>query len=288
MKPILSIDDLEDASASDIEEARKALSVKPRLYARLKEMGRKVGLTRAEYIRIMSDVTEQDCTHCRGTGKVAREKPREIGVIHPSSAHKCRLRLYYDVTGEFAPVEAIKYELQVTFAIGHAIHAVVQKALDLELGKNFSAEAKCDLNGLVRGNTDGDMWLPEAHGVLEIKTMGSEFAGLSKPKDDHFIQAMGMYATALDAPFVTYLYISKEWPYDMKEFVEVYDPKIFDRWSRYKGAFVQKALEDGSPPIADAEPAECAECPYAYKCPQKLEKKGGKAFAHGNSRGGSR
>lgn len=285
---ILSIEDLRTASEADVAAARRALSLKGRLYARLKEMGRRTGLTRAEYMAIMADKQEHDCSHCNGSGKRPVERPREVGVIHPSSSNKCVLRLYYDVTGELAPQESIKYELQVTFAIGHAVHAVVQNALAAELGENFHAEKKCDLNGLVRGNTDGDIWLPDAHAVLEIKTMGSEYAGLSKPKEDHLVQAMGMYATALDAPFVVYLYISKEWPYDMKEFVEVYDPKIFERWARYKGAKVQRALETGDPPIADAEPAECGECPYAYKCPQKLEKKGGKAFARANGKGGSR
>ena len=279
-KSILSIDDLKGASNTDLRAAVSALRIRERVMSRLTAMGRKKSMTRAEYIAHVESLVEHDCPACRGSGKVKPAKPREIGVIHPSQAHKCLLRNYYDVTGEMAAIETIEWKMQATFAIGHAVHALVQGALDAEAadtstGLEFHAEAPIDMGGFIRGNTDGDMWLPTVHPVLEIKTMGSEFANLSAPKEEHQLQANGMYATGLDAPFVVFLYISKEFPYPIKEFVVEHDPNLFKRWMRNKGEKIQRALERGEPPIADAQASECRECPYAHSCPQKIEKKGG-------------
>jgi CRISPR/Cas system-associated exonuclease Cas4 (RecB family) len=274
-KPILSIDDLKDASSTDLRAAVSALRIKERVLDRISVMGRKEGMTRAEYIAHVESLEEHDCPTCNGKGKVKPRKPREIGCVHPSAAHKCLLRNYYDVTGEMRAKEEIDWKFQATFAIGHAIHGLIQTALELELGaEQFQPEAKVNM-GLVRGNTDGDIWLPTVHAILEIKTIGSEYDRLSQPKDDHQLQANGLYATGLDGPFVVFLYVSKMFPYPIKEFVVEHDPGIFKRWLRDKGEKIQRALERGEPPIADAQASECRECPYAHSCPQKLEKKGG-------------
>lgn len=279
-RPLLSTDDLRGASEADLRAARHALRIKERVLNQAELMGRKASMTLAEYIKHCEGLVPQPCAHCSGTGTWTPPKPREIGCVHPSQAHRCVLRNYYDVTGELSAIEQVKWELQATFAIGHAIHGLVQTALRNDLGKGFVEEARVDM-GLVRGNTDGDIWIHDekgaeiVHAVLEIKTMGSEFDGLTKPKDDHILQAMGLYATGLDAPLVTYLYISKAWPYPIKEFVLDYDPKVYRIWMRNKGEKIQKALDSGDPPTADATVAECKECPYAHACPQKLEKKNG-------------
>lgn len=276
MVAINSIDDLKDASPGEIAKAKSGLQLKNRVLERSAAMGKKVGMTRAEYIKHVEGLVEQDCPHCRGTGRFKPLKPREIGVVHPSAAHTCVLRNYYDVTGEYPAEEQIKWELQITFAIGHAIHGLTQAALKADLGDNFEDEAKVDIGGLIRGNTDGDVWVPNvAHAILEIKTMGSEFDGLSSPKEEHLLQADGMYATGLDAPFVVFLYISKAWPYPIKEFVVEHDPKIFERWMKKKGDKIVAGLEARKPPIADAQPSECGGCPYGKVCPQRLEKKAG-------------
>jgi len=273
--PIHSIDDLTTASNTDIRAAISGLRIKERVLDRISAMGRKESMTRAEYIAHVEGLQEHDCPACKGKGKVKPPKPREIGCVHPSAAHKCLLRNYYDVTGEMRAKEEIDWKFQATFAIGHAIHGVIQNALELELGaEQFKAEAPISM-GFIRGNTDGDIWLPTVHAVLEIKTMGSEYDGLSAPKEDHQLQANGMYSTALDAPFVVFLYVSKSFPYPIKEFVVEHDPNLFRRWMRNKGEKIQRALERGEPPVADASPTECKECPYGHSCPQRLEKKGG-------------
>lgn len=277
-KPILSIDDLKGASNTDLRAAVSGLRIKERVLDRISAMGRKESMTRAEYIAHVEALEEHDCPVCKGKGKVKPAKPREIGCVHPSQAHKCLLRNYYDVTGELRAREAVEWKFQATFAIGHAIHGLVQTALELELGsQQFSPEAKVDL-GFIRGNTDGDIWLPTVHAVLEIKTMGSEYKDLGVPREDHQLQANGLYATGLDAPFVVFLYVSKEWPYPIKEFVVEHDPTIFRKWMRAKGEKIQRALESGDPPIADAAPSECKECPYAHACDQKLDKTKGGTF----------
>jgi CRISPR/Cas system-associated exonuclease Cas4 (RecB family) len=281
MNPIHSIDDLKGAHDRDIKAAVEILNLRGRVIAGLKRLATEVGLTRAEYVAkvLAIEAEELDCRHCKGTGKWKRPKPRTIGVIHPSSADKCVLRLYYDVTGEFAPQPNFKPPLMFTFKIGHALHDLTQEILAEDLGTAFEPEKRIEIGTLVAGNTDGLITLPEVRAVLEIKSMGSAFTGLKEPKGEHRIQAGGLYATALDAPFTVYLYIDKAWPHDVKEYVEVYDPSIFRRWSRTKGERVQESLEEGSPPVADASPAECGECPYNKDCPQRLDKKGGKAFA---------
>lgn len=272
---IHSTDDLRKASQTDLRAAVSGLRLKERVLSRLAAMGRRESMTRAEYVAHVAAMKPHDCPTCGGAGVVAPPKPREIGVVHPSQAHKCRLKNYYDVTGELRAYEEIDWKFQATYAIGHAIHELVQAALSAELGDGFQPEASIDIAGFIRGNTDGDVWVPSAHAVLEIKTMGSEFDNLAKPKDEHVLQAVGMYATALDAPFVTFLYVSKAFPYPIKEFVVEYDPSIFRRWMRDKGDKILRALETGDPPVADAGPAECKECPYTRDCPQKVEKKGG-------------
>jgi hypothetical protein len=279
-----SIDDLKGASERAIKEAGESLKLRERVLAGLKRRATAVGLTREKYLAELAAIEAEQapCSHCSGTGVLKRKKPRTIGVIHPSSSDKCVLRLYYDVTGEYAPRSLFKPPLMITFAIGHAVHDIVQEILREDFGSAFEDEKRIELGTLVAGNTDGLLTLPKVRAVLEIKTVGSsDFPGLKEPKGDHRIQAGGLYATALDVPFTVYLYISKDWPYDIKEYVEVYDPSVFSRWARTKGSRVNEALESGVLPIADASPAECSECHYLTDCPQRLDKKGGKAFLVG-------
>ena len=276
-----STDDIKGASERELKEAMDILGLRARVFAGLKKRASAVGLTKAEYLAKLEADAAEDlvCHHCNGTGKHRRKPPRTVGVIHPSSADSCVLRLYYDVTGEYAPQSKYKPALEYTFKIGHAMHDLTQEVLAQDLGTAFEPEKRIEIGTLVAGNTDGLITLPTVRAVLEIKSMGSEFDGLKEPKPEHRIQATGLYATALDAPVIVYLYISKSWPHDIKEYVELYDPSVFRRWARTKGERVQEALDNEEPPIADAGPSECLECPYGHVCPQRLDKKSGKTFA---------
>lgn len=285
MHDILSIDDLDDLTDRELKSVISGLQVRAQLVKQLKAQGSRTGLTLEEYNEQVAGREPMDCPKCAGEGVLLPPKPREVGVIHPSSSYKCVLRLYYDVTGEIAPKEYIKPELQLTFLIGHAVHDYIQAALTRIFGEDFEAEVPIDMAGLVRGHCDGVIYVTLKTGrvvkvILEIKTAGpSTYDKLTKPLEEHRIQANALYATALDGPFVVYLYVSKTWPHPIKEYVEVYDPSLFRIWWKKKGEKVEKALENREAgakfpePVADAKPSECGDCPYEHSCPGSLAKK---------------
>lgn len=269
---IVTISDLENASDKEIEKARKSVSFKKLLEAQLKKDGSKPGLTYDEWEEKAKNRKAKECETCRGTGEVM-EKLRTVGTIHASSSSRCVTRLYYDVTGEIAPKEELSIALLITFAIGHAIHDVAQKAMHRAMKDNFEDEVRVDLPEalILDGSADGVGWFPLCRAGLEIKTMSErEFATLRKPKPEHIVQASALYSKGLDVPFMSFLYISKGWPHSMKEYVIAYDEKRFRAWYREKAGKVEEALETGKPPRADASKYECKDCGYSYECPQAL------------------
>lgn len=285
---IHSIDDLSHATRDEIKKAGASLQLKKRVLDQLTLQGDEPGLTLTQYEeRAREAAKPRTCPVCHGVGKLPGQPPRRVGVIHPSSAHSCRYRLYLDVTGEFVPERRIAPGLQFTFDIGHAIHATVQNTLIASVRRNnaqmginelFDPEAEVDM-GLVRGNTDGDGSFLHADFILEIKTDGpSSFGPRSKPSAEHITQAMGLYATGLDKPFVVYLYISKIYPHPIKEYVLPYDKKVFQSWWRKKGRHVEQALASGKEPLADGTAGECRNCPYRSVCTQSLADKAKKTF----------
>ena len=277
----MTIDDLKKASPSDIEQVRSSINLADIVRQQLIKDGQRDGLTLDEYEHHLSTRKErkETCKTCRGKGYNLPYE-RSCGTIHASSAHYCRTRLYYDVVGDIAPRHEIKPELAFTFQIGHALHETTQNALSSALGDKFQEEVKIDLpEAFVSGSSvDGVIELDNCRVVLEIKSIGSKFKTLGSPLDYHRTQAMGIYATAVDAPFVSTLYVEKAWPHNFKEFVEVYDPGVFNNWWRKKGKFVEAALESGQPPIADASKWECVDCIYAHACDQFIDPKAKRAF----------
>lgn len=268
---IKSIADLQTMSAEEIEAVRKSINLRGYYYAGVKKMGQQEGMNLDEYNQWKALPATNICRTCKGTGKFKKPE-RSVGTIHASSAHSCVRRLYYDVEGSERPRNTISAELQITFAMGHAIHDVVQKALHTALPGEFEDELHVDLDeAFVCGShTDGVANLSQARVLLEIKSIGKEFDTLTKPKPEHLIQAVAIYARALDVPFISFLYVSKSWPHSVKEFVVTYDEIHFTRWWKKKGALVEAAIESGQPPIADATKEDCAACPYSYFCPQKI------------------
>lgn len=282
---ITTIDDLKGLSKDQIRRAGARLQIRRRIEQQMEREARQVSPTLDAYRAILQRRRDHpiECPTCAGTGSTHLPKPREVGCIHPSSAGVCRLRLYYDVTGELEARNYIKHALQFVFCIGHAMHDLTQGVLTRALadveGAKFRAEPQVDM-GLVRGNTDGDGEVDDVGFILEIKSDGGKFETRSGPDQKHRLQAGALYTLGLCRPFTVYLYLSKKWPHPMKEYVEPYDPQIFRRWWRDKGEHVQNALEDGRPPRADAAPAECAECPYGYDggCPSNTAGAASRAF----------
>jgi len=266
---INTIEDLDKFSAEEIEQIRSSIDIRSYYNLGARKLGTKVGLTLQEYREWRAKEPDQVCRSCGGTG-LFKPYERSVGTVHASSSHMCVRRLYYDVVADKAPKQFIPHALLMTFAIGHAIHDVVQKALHLSI-PGFLDEVKIDLPELfvMGSSTDGLIPLSNCRVLLEIKSIGKEFDKLTAPKPAHIIQAMGIYANALDVPFISFLYVSKSWPHDIKEFVLTYDKKIEKRWWRTTGIKIEEALSTGQPPIATADRYECSSCPYNYFCEQR-------------------
>ena len=281
MKKIMTIADLKKASPSDIEQIRASVDIASIVREQMREDGQRTGLTLTEYEEHLATRKErkQTCKTCHGKGYTLPYE-RSCGTIHASSAHYCRTRLYYDVMGDIAPKHTIDPALAFTFQIGHALHETVQNALSKALGDRFQEEVKISLpEAFVEGSSvDGVIEFDNCRVVLEIKSIGSKFTSLASPLDYHRNQAMGIYATAVDAPFVSTLYVEKAWPHNFKEFVEVYDPNVYNNWWRKKGRWVEEAIEKGEPPIADSNKWECVDCPYMYACDQAIDPKAKREF----------
>jgi CRISPR/Cas system-associated exonuclease Cas4 (RecB family) len=271
MAQIRTIDDLGALTSEEVEDVRSSIKLKDFYYQGARQMGRQTGLTLSEYEAWKEKEPTEECRSCHGTG-LWKKPERSVGTIHASSAHTCRRRLYYDVMADHAPKSDFRPELLITFAIGHAIHDVVQKALHVALPGKFRDEVRVDnVEAFVSNSrTDGVVELPQARVLLEIKSIGKEFDKLTKPKADHINQAVGIYAHSLGVPFISFLYVSKAWPYPVKEFVVPYDSKIYRRWWRKKGSKVDESIESGIPPIADADKNTCNQCPYNYFCDQRF------------------
>lgn len=268
---IRTIEDLNNMTPEDVEDVRSSIKLKEYYYKGAREMGRQQGLTLSEYQAWKESEPTEECRTCAGTG-LWKKPERSVGTIHASSAHTCRRRLYYDVMADHAPRQEFRPELLITFAIGHAVHEVVQKALHVALPGKFWDEVRVDNPEafVLNSRTDGIVELPQARVLLEIKTIGKEYDKLEAPKEDHINQAVGIYAHSLDVPFISFLYVSKSWPYPVKEFVVPYSSRVYRKWWRKKGSKVDDAIEAGVPPIADSTKSECQQCPYNYFCDQRI------------------
>ena len=275
----MTIEDLNKASEEDIEEIRSSIDFVSDLRSFIWESGNKEGMTLKEYKDFLVNRQPKDCETCRGTGEVM-PRARSVGTIHASSAHKCRAALYYDITGEFKPKPRFDVSTLLTFEIGHALHEAVQKALAKMYGSKFREEVRVDLpEAFVSGSSaDGVIELDNCRVLLEIKSIGSAFKSLASPKSEHRVQAGGIYATALDCPFVAYLYVEKAWPHNFKLFVEPYDTEIYSWWWKKKGSWVEKALWLDDPPLADSTKWECVDCKYSEYCTQYIDPKQNKQF----------
>lgn len=274
MREIRTIQDLQLATPDEIEAVRRTVNIRGIVMRQMEKDAKRTGMTRAEYLEKMENRDPHTCPTCNGEGIVFPPEPRAIGTIHPSSAHKCVTRLYYDVTGELRGEESIPYHLDITFDIGHLIHGKIQKALYRALPENFEAETMVTLlEALVDGgHVDGEGALEYCDFLLEIKTISEDgFKGVTKPKqEDHMVQGH-IYAKARNKPFISFFYVSKGPGHPIKEFVVPYQERIYQEWYLKKAIKVENALEEGRPPRADATKYECDQCCYSNSCPQRIQ-----------------
>ena len=66
-----------------------------------------------------------------------------------------------------------------------------------------------------------------------------------------------------------FLYIDKGTG-SMKQYPLVYDERVYQNWRRDKIEPLEKALETGTEPIADAGKYECGQCGYKNDCAQRI------------------
>lgn len=274
MREIRTIQDLSSATSDEIEACRKSINLRGILIRQLEKDARRKSMTRSEYLAVMEAREPHMCPACNGEGQIMPPEPRGIGTIHPSGAHKCVTRLYYDVTGEFAAEEFIPYALDITFEIGHVIHRKIQRALHRAMPGSFEDEVNVTIiEALIDGgHADGEGELDSCDYLLEIKTISEDgFKSTTKPhEDDHLVQGH-IYAKARNKPFISYLYVSKGPGHPIKEFVIPYQERVFQEWYLKKAAKVEAALEEGRPPRADASKYECDQCVYKVDCPQRIQ-----------------
>jgi len=267
---IHTIADLQIAPPGDVQRALASIDLRGTVYRQMTQDGKRRGLTLAEYEMEMENLKPVRCHSCDGEGSITH-RPRGVGSIHASSAHRCRLKLYHDVVATFSPEEVISAELQFIFQIGHTLHAMIQRALHKALPGRFQDEVRVTLvEALVDGSSaDGVVTGDLVHYLVEIKTIGDQFKELNKPKEEHILQAT-IYCKALDLPFMAFLYVHKG-SGAMKEYTLPYDDRVYQNWLREKVHPVERALETGQEPVADATKYECAQCGYKSFCGQRLE-----------------
>ena len=154
---------------------------------------------------------------------------------HPSSdCTKCKRLLFYEKSSFFgnkAYVKSVHHKVSPqtrrAFKVGHAVHGMVEHWLEdmgTLSGFPISAGAECkvineELN--MKGSVDSVICFPNStiKVAVEIKTIsGNQFARLTAPKKEHLYQ-VGSYLMLGEAGYGIVLYISKEYPHDMKEFL---------------------------------------------------------------------
>lgn len=202
-----------------------------------------------------------------------RFKPIDRVNLHPSNeCLACKRRLYFEKSGKYDKqfIENKSTELQITFKIGHALHAMIQAWFaDMTRLDGFPSliENECKVHDdklRIAGSIDSLMTFPGIdHEVpIEIKTKTANlFKGLAVPDLAHKLQ-VSTYLMLKDLPYGIILYISKDRPHKMKEFIitQMDMGPILDRWEK-----VKTALDDGDVKALDYE---CALGDSTYKkCP---------------------
>lgn len=268
---IRTIADLQAAPSEVVAHVLATLDLRGTVLRQMKIDGRRRSVTLGQYEEMVEGLRPHTCAKCEGRGQITPHL-RTVGCIHPSSAHRCVLAQYYGVLAEHEVEEEISPELQMIFEIGHALHAVVQQCLHRALPEQFEDEVSLDLmEAMVQGgHADGLVDMYDYRYVLEIKTIsGDGYAKLTKPKAEHILQA-SIYCKALDVPFIGFLYINKATG-GMKQYPVAFDQRLYEDWLRTKIRPIERALETGKEPIADANKYECATCAHGSHCTQKLQ-----------------
>lgn len=225
---------------------------------------------------------------------------RDNSMIRLSGAGDCSRKIAYTVMG--APKEPESLRTKVIFAIGHALHEMMQRWI-LDIGWSVPTlieHTLIDEVRRIRGTVDaiterlGPDGYPSDTGrrrIIEIKTMtnlpwrsptGKEYLGafsrLDKPKDRHIDQATAYARLWNDAHpddpvnLITFIYIAKDGGDNERPIRVFTEAPSAKRWEKLdkKFASIWKYLDAGELPPPDYDPTSqyppCSYCPYKALC----------------------
>lgn len=218
---------------------------------------------------------------------IGGERARAPG-IHASEISKCKRMLVYSIMGEERrPVgaEQTNVNMRMRFAVGHAVHAMVQNDFTRMCERfngalTFQAEVRINptLGGYaaqwnMHSSCDGMFVFlhngqPYLRVGLEIKTASAgEFDKLVKPHEEYLDQ-MCLYQRALDLPLMWVFYYNKSnsnWTNSEPPWLFQFDKNL---WStKLEPRFAEAtALAQAQQLPPREESRGCAWCPFAWTC----------------------
>jgi CRISPR/Cas system-associated exonuclease Cas4 (RecB family) len=202
--------------------------------------------------------------------KNASDDPwRSSGYYSPSSLAYCARAMYYQRT-EVEQRNCLEAQTRITFGVGHAVHDMLQSWLVEALGEDaVEMEVVCTDEDLhIKGAADGLLELEHFRKLLEIKTISAKgYADLSKPKPEHVLQTH-CYAYMLDTPLIDYIYVSKEWPHEIKVFSTFFDRVVWGK-ARDKLESIEACVQAENPPPQEVGRG-CWECKFRWHCEPDL------------------
>jgi hypothetical protein len=209
------------------------------------------------------------------------------GYLHPSFLSGCMTNAALTLLGFELPASVADARALRIFALGHAIHRVIQQDF-IQAGfievingvRQVEVPLSIPAINLV-GHADGIIaegaipGVPRA--VLEIKSINSNaFRGLKEPKPEHKIQA-GAYAEALGIEYVLFVYYAKDTS-DLAAFLHRVTPRdrseVFRRATEIQGKVTSwKERQEFPAPCFDASSKPpCSWCVWQRVCHSTFER----------------
>lgn len=215
------------------------------------------------------------------------EEPVRLPGVHASEISKCLRMVRFSLNGasKVPPRKLPKVDLKKRFAIGHAVHELVQAAYAKGCGRSVRFEPEVELADTplgrelnLRSKTDGVITHLDSSGQpfirigLEIKTDTNEaWQKRVMPDEDHLDQVT-VYMAALDLPLMYISYVNKssgECTPFKAPFAYVFDEA---RWKSIR-ARIERASSEENPfnlPAASKSSA-CMTCSYRHHCKDSNE-----------------
>lgn len=218
---------------------------------------------------------------------VGGERARPPG-IHASEISRCQRQLTYSIQGEerrSVSTEHGNTNMRLRFALGHAIHAMVQNDFERMCARFNGAitfEREIRINPSLGGNAskwgayssmDGcfTFWHdnePYLRVGLEIKTKsGPEYDKLVKPDEDH-LEQVNLYQAALDLPLMWLFYYNKSnsnWTNSEPPYLFQFDQRLWESELEPRFADSHQHAAAGTLPPRQ-EGMYCRWCPFAWTC----------------------